>query len=106
MEENEETTIEEAKKPLMERIHDKAFSTVKNLIGKKPETLLSVEKAEQGWKARVEALERRAVPDTQDILARYELLFNENVELLGWKQVMVRKRSDRLLREEGWMVSA
>jgi hypothetical protein len=97
----EETTLGEAKKPVVERIHDKTFSTVKNLIGKEPETLLCLERTEQGWKAIVEALERKAVPDTQDILARYELQFNEKVELLGWKQVMVRKRSDRLMQEEG-----
>lgn len=89
----------------IEKIRDKAFSTVKSLIGKEPETVLSIEKTDQGWKARVEALERRAVPDTQDILGRYELLFNENGELLGWNQVMLRRRSDRLLpKEEEWIV--
>lgn len=89
----------------IEMIRDKAFSTVKNVIGKEPETLLSIEKTDNGWKARVESLERKAIPDTQDILGRYELLFNKNVELVGWTQVMVRKRSDRLIPEEGWIVS-
>ena len=89
----------------IEMIRDKAFSTVKNVIGKEPETLLSIEKTDNGWKARVESLERKAIPDTQDILGRYELLFNKNVELVGWTQVMVRKRNDRLIPEEGWIVS-
>ena len=90
----------------IEKIRDKAFSTVKSLIGNEPETVISIEKTDQGWKARVEALERKAVPDTQDILGRYELLFKEDGELLGWNQVMVRKRSDRLLpKEEEWIVS-
>ena len=90
----------------IEKIRNQAFSTVKNLIGKEPETVLSIEKTDQGWKVRVEALERKSVPDTQDILGRYELLFNENGELLGWNQVMVRKRSDRLLpKEEEWIIS-
>lgn len=89
----------------IEKIRNQAFSTVKNLIGKEPETVISIEKTDQGWKARVEALERKSVPDTQDILGRYELLFNENGELLGWNQVMLRKRSDRLLpKEEEWIV--
>lgn len=105
MEKNEETMPEEAEKPLVEVIRDKTFSTVRYLMDKKPETLLCVEKTEQGWRAIVEALERKTVPDTQDILARYELQFDDKVELLGWKQVMVRKRSDRLVREEGWIVS-
>ena len=90
----------------IEKIYNQAFSTVKNLIRKEPETVLSIEKTDQGWKARVEALERKSIPDTQDILGRYELLFNENGELLGWNQVMVRKRSDRLLpKEEEWVIS-
>ncbi len=89
----------------IEKIRNQAFSTVKNLIGKEPETVISIEKTDQGWKARVEALERKSVPDTQDILGRYELLFNENGELLSWNQVMLRKRSDRLLpKEEEWIV--
>lgn len=89
----------------IEKIRNQAFSTVKNLIGKEPETVISIEKTDQGWKARVEALERKSVPDTQDILGRYELLFNENGELLGWNQVMLRKRSDRFVpKEEEWIV--
>ena len=89
----------------IEKIRNQAFSTVKNLIVKEPETVISIEKTDQGWKARVEALERKSVPDTQDILGRYELLFNENGELLSWNQVMLRKRSDRLLpKEEEWIV--
>ena len=90
----------------IEKIRDKAFSTVKSLIGKEPETVISIEKTDQGWKAKIEALERKAVPDTQDILARYELLFKENGELLGWNQVMVRKRGDRIYpKEEEWVLS-
>ncbi len=101
MENSVEITVGDAKtRSSMKRVRDQAFLMVENLLGKKPETILSIEKTDKGWRTQIEVLERKAVPDTQDILARYELLFNDDCEILGWKQVMIRKRSDRLLPEE------
>lgn len=76
---------------------DSALSTAKQYISKEPETIISVEKNDKEWIVVVEALERKAVPNTQDILGRYEIKFNNHGELIGWKQRMVRKRSDRLM---------
>ncbi|MFH1447395.1 MAG: gas vesicle protein GvpO, partial [Candidatus Micrarchaeota archaeon] len=52
------------------------------------------------WKVTVEALERKAVPDTQDLLGRYEIRFKKDGELIGWKQKMVRRRADRMVPAE------
>jgi len=90
----------EKPKPSLEKICNQALSTVKNYISKEPETVTDIEEEEGEWKVTVEALERKAVPDTQDLLGRYEIKINKNGELIGWKQKMVRKRADRMVPAE------
>jgi len=92
--------------PSIEKITDLALAVAKKYIRKDPETVIGVEEAEGEWKVTVEALERKAVPNTQDILGRYEIRFDKNGELIGWKQKMVRKRADRMMPpEEEWVIT-
>ena len=53
---------------------------------------MSLNKDSEGWLAEVEVLERKSVPDTQDILGRYEMKFDEDGELLGYKRIMLRQQ--------------
>lgn len=86
---------------------NRAFEIARDFIQKDPETIINVLKTDIGWKVRIEVLERRSVPDTQDLLGRYDLEFSDDGKLLGWQQVMVRKRSDRMVpEEEEWLISA
>lgn len=80
----------------IEELSKKALSTLPSLIKKPVEGVLAVNNEGKEWKVLVEALERKVVPDTQDIMGRYELRFSETGKLLGYKQVMLRRRSDRL----------
>lgn len=90
----------------VERITDLALAIAKKYISKEPETVIGVEEKEGEWKVTVEALERKAVPDTQDLLGRYEIRLSKNGGLVGWKQTMIRKRSDRMMpAEEEWVVT-
>lgn len=84
------------KKPTIEMIIESAINIVKQYISKELESVIRVEEADNEWIVVVEALERRSVPDTQDLLGRYEVKLNMQGELIGWKQTMIRKRSDRL----------
>jgi len=99
-----------AEKPMapIEKITNLALFIAKKYISKEPETIIGVEQKEGEWKVTVEALERKAVPDTQDLLGRYEIRLNKNGELIGWTQKMIRKRSDRMMpaAEEEWVVTA
>jgi len=90
----------------VEKITDLALAIAKKYISKEPETIIGIEQKEGEWKVTVEALERKAVPDTQDLLGRYEIRLNKKGELIGWKQKMIRKRSDRMTpTEEEWLVT-
>lgn len=74
---------------------EKAREIIEELLDKKAESVISVIKEENEWKALVEVLERRAVPDAQDLLGRYELRLDENKELLGYERVVLRRRQDQ-----------
>ena len=77
-------------------INRRCVAAAESALNRKAESVVSMSKEAKGWKAVVEVLERKAVPDTQDLLGRYELTLNEDGELLGYKQVLVRRRQDRL----------
>jgi len=90
----------EKPKHSIEKVCNQARSIVKQYISKEPEAIIGIEEAEGEWKVTVEALERKAVPDTQDLLGRYEIRLKKDGELVGWKQRMVRRRADRIVPAE------
>jgi len=81
-------------KPKIQEISEKAGQTAEMLLKKDLDSVVSLNKDSDGWLAEVEVLERKSVPDTQDILGRYEMKFDEEGELLGYKRIMLRRRSD------------
>jgi hypothetical protein len=81
-------------KPKIQTISEKAGQTAEMLLKKDLDSVVSLNKDSDGWLAEVEVLERKSVPDTQDILGRYEMQFDEEGELLGYKRIMLRRRSD------------
>ena len=80
--------------PSIRLLIDSAMRTMENYVSRKPEAVIGVEGSDKGWTVTVEAIERKTVPDTQDILGRYEIRLSEQGKVLGWKRVMVRRRSD------------
>jgi len=84
----------------LEKICSQALSAVKKHISREPEVITDIAEVEGEWRVTVEALERKAVPDTQDLLGRYEVRIDKNGEVIGWTQKMVRKRSDKVSRTE------
>jgi hypothetical protein len=81
-------------------ITDLALTIAKKYISKNPETIVDVKEKNEEWTVTVEVLERKAIPDTQDILGRYVIRLNKNGELIGWTQQMIRKRCDRMMPTE------
>lgn len=69
---------------------------MESILYRKPEGITSLSAEDEGWKVNVEVLERKAVPDTQDILGTYELKLKGDGELIGYKRTTMRKRGDRV----------
>jgi hypothetical protein len=55
-------------------------------------------KTDEGWVVSLEALERRAIPDTMDVLGLYEVRLDNEGNLLGFERKKLRKRGET---EEG-----
>jgi hypothetical protein len=87
-------------KPKIQIISEKAGQAAETLLKKPFDSVVSLNKGPEGWLAEVEVLERKSVPDTQDILGRYEMKFDDEGELLGYKRIMLRRRSDMETVEE------
>lgn len=64
-------------------------------LGKKPADGVSgLSKTEEGWAVLLEALERKAIPDTMDILGLYELHLDNEGNLLDLARKKLRKRGE------------
>jgi len=87
-------------KSKIQLIFEKAGLAAETLLKKDLDSIIRLNKDAEGWLAEVEVLERKSVPDTQDILGRYEMKFDEAGELLGYKRIMLRRRSDMEMMQE------
>jgi hypothetical protein len=87
-------------KPKINEILLKVNQAAEIMLKKKLDCVVGLNKDEENWVAEVEVLERKSVPDTQDIMGRYEMRFDLDGELLGYKRIMLRRRSDMEILEE------
>ncbi len=64
-------------------------------LGKKPaDGVTGLSKTEEGWAVLLEAIERKAIPDTMDILGLYELHLDNEGNLLDLARKKLRKRGE------------
>lgn len=91
--------MEETEKPTLKMILDSAIYVTKQYISKVPDTVISITEDDEKWVVVVEVIERKAVPDTQDILGRYKITLDKYGELQGWRQVLIRRRSEAIETE-------
>jgi len=60
--------------------------------------VVGLSKTDEGWVVSLEALERKAIPDTMDILGLYEIHLDNEGNLLDFQRKKLRKRGET---EEG-----
>ena len=64
-------------------------------LGKKPaDGITGLSKTKEGWAILLEALERKAIPDTMDVLGLYELRMDDEGHLLSLDRKKLRKRGE------------
>ena len=56
--------------------------------------VVGLSKTDEGWVVSLEALERRAIPDTMDVLGVYEVRLDSEGNLLGFDRKKLRKRGE------------
>ncbi len=89
-----------AEKLKIQEIAEKARSMAEMILLKKVDGISSLAREGDGWKVEAEVLERKSIPDTQDILSKYEMRFDETGELTGYKRMGIRHRGDMEVVEE------
>ena len=55
---------------------------------------------EDGWHVTVELVERKGIPDAQDLLGVYEAILDEKGGMLSYQRKKVRRRSDTMEEAE------
>jgi hypothetical protein len=56
------------------------------LLGKPLESVLGVERGEDGWQVMVQVTELSRIPSTTDVLAAYAVTLDEQGELIGYRR--------------------
>jgi len=56
--------------------------------------VIGLSKTDEGWVVSLEGLERRAIPDTMDVLGLYEVRLDNEGNLLGFDRKKLRKRGE------------
>jgi hypothetical protein len=64
------------------------------LTGLPISSTLSIRKDEGCWNLQVEVVEKRSLPDSQDILAIYEMTMDEEGNVMDFSRVGMRRRGD------------
>lgn len=57
------------------------------LTGRQAESVIGIQRAEDGWQVDLEVVESRRIPDSTDILATYQVQTNEGGDLTEYHRV-------------------
>ncbi|WP_435348187.1 gas vesicle protein [Haloarchaeobius sp. HRN-SO-5] len=76
-----------------------AETVAEELLDGAVDGVTEVRRVDDGWVVVVELLERRAIPDTQDILGRYELELEDEGTVRGYERIDRYRRGDTSDRE-------
>ena len=64
------------------------------LTGLPISSTLSIRKDEGCWDLQIEVVEKRSLPESQDILAVYEMTMDEEGNVMNFARVGMRRRGD------------
>ena len=71
-----------------------ARTDLASLTGLELGSTVSACREQDGWRVQIEALAKKSIPDSQDILATYEVTMDAEANVVDFSRVGLRKRSD------------
>jgi hypothetical protein len=76
---------------------DTAREQLRELHGKEPESVTSLERIGDGWRVTFEVLEVERIPSSTDVLATYVVELDDDAQLLSFERVRryARAQADR-----------
>lgn len=75
-------------------VRDEVEHTAEDIVGHPLDGITSVYRDDGNWRVAVQVIERKGVPDTQDILGRYELTFTEDLSVDSYERTHRYRRDD------------
>lgn len=79
----------------VKEISERAKRELKAVMGLEVSSITGVSKVkDDGWQVTVELIERKAIPDTQDLLGLYEVRLDNDGHLISFDRKKVRHRMD------------
>ncbi len=75
-------------------IVEKAKTEFTQMASSKVDGVCGFNQSDGGWVVSLEVLERRAIPDSMDVLGIYEVRLDEEGNLVGFDRERMRKRGD------------
>lgn len=86
-------------------IRDTVHSTADDIIGRPLDGIVSIKQTDDdGWAVRVDCLERKAIPDTQDILGQYEIQFTADGDVSEYSRRHRYRRGDTVDEPAGGVI--
>jgi len=98
--ENKTTHYDLRKKHTVKEVGDKALNQIEYLLKKKAQGVVGISKEGEYWNVQIEVLERRAVPDTMDILGIYDMRLDMDLNIVEYRRVGLRHRGDMVILDE------
>ena len=84
----------------MRELAERAKSQVAEVTGLKPITVAGAFKDEQGWHVALDMLEMPRIPTATDVLGDYEILLDDNGNMLRFERKRTRLRGEPMEKEE------
>lgn len=78
----------------LKQVVKKAREVLQELVNLEVSSVTEVSKDGDVWRVSIEMVERKAVPDTQDILGTYAVVLDEEGKLASFERMKVRRRMD------------
>ncbi|WP_164974640.1 gas vesicle protein GvpO [Halegenticoccus tardaugens] len=86
----------------IQRVREAAKADAEELIRHPVDGVVEITPSDDGWTVGVEVIERRSIPDTQDIMGRYLLTVDESGTVAEFRRTDRYRRSEfSALREGG-----
>jgi hypothetical protein len=84
----------------MGQLIQKAREQLGDMTGLELGSIVSARRDDRAWHVRVEAVEKKSLPNSQDILATYDLTMDDDANVLDFSRIGMRKRCDTAIPGE------
>lgn len=76
------------------QVRENVSNVASDIVGYPLDGIASISMDDEGLEVAIEVIERKGIPDTQDIIGRYELMFDGEMEVREYRRTHRYRRDD------------